>query len=74
MNRGTLPILARLQSLQATSRIVPGGGRVIAEVTAYLDLHVWALTRDIRILEDDFFAVIFDFFNAYDILCPDYDE
>lgn len=33
MNRGTLPILARLQSLQATSRIVPGGGRVIAEVT-----------------------------------------
>lgn len=32
MNRGTLPILARLQSLQATSRIVPGGGRVIAEV------------------------------------------
>lgn len=33
MNRGTLPILSRLQSLQATSRIVPGGGRVIAETT-----------------------------------------
>ncbi|HLQ17962.1 MAG TPA: hypothetical protein VK146_03200 [Tabrizicola sp.] len=33
MNRGTLPILARLQSLQATSRIVSGGGRVIAEIT-----------------------------------------
>lgn len=33
MNRGTLPIIARLQSLQATSRIVPGGGRVIAEPT-----------------------------------------
>lgn len=33
MNRGTLPIIARLQSLQATSRIVPGGGRVIADAT-----------------------------------------
>lgn len=31
MNRGTLPILARLRSLQATSRIAPGGARVIAE-------------------------------------------
>lgn len=33
MNRGTLPIIARLQSLQAASRIVPGGGRVIADET-----------------------------------------
>lgn len=33
MNRGTLPIVARLQSLQATSRILPGGARVIAEPT-----------------------------------------
>lgn len=33
MNRGTLPILARLQSLQAAARIVPGGGRVIAEAS-----------------------------------------
>lgn len=33
MNRGTLPILARLQSLQTTARFVPGGGRVIAEAT-----------------------------------------
>lgn len=33
MNRGTLPILARLQSLQTTARIVPGGARVISETT-----------------------------------------
>ncbi len=33
MNRGTLPILSRLQSLQAPSRIVSGGGRIIAETT-----------------------------------------
>lgn len=33
MNRGTLPIIARLQSLQTTSRIVSGGARVIAETT-----------------------------------------
>lgn len=33
MNRGTLPIVARLQSLQATSRIVPGGGRIISDAT-----------------------------------------
>ncbi|MCU0902330.1 MAG: hypothetical protein MUE83_00465 [Tabrizicola sp.] len=32
MNKGTLPILARLHSLQADPRIVPGGGRVIAEM------------------------------------------
>ena len=31
MNRGTLPIVARLQSLQAVSRFVPGGGRIIAD-------------------------------------------
>ncbi len=31
MNRGTLPILARLRSLQTSSRIAPGGARVIAE-------------------------------------------
>lgn len=31
MNKGTLPIVARLRSLQATSRFVSGGGRVIAE-------------------------------------------
>ena len=33
MNRGTLPILARLHSLQTSARIVPGGGRVISEAT-----------------------------------------
>lgn len=33
MNRGTLPILARLQSLQTVARFVPGGRRVIAETT-----------------------------------------
>lgn len=33
MNRGTLPIISRLQSLQMTARIVPGGARVIAEVS-----------------------------------------
>lgn len=33
MNRGTLPILARLQSLQTAARIVPGGGRVVSEGT-----------------------------------------
>jgi hypothetical protein len=32
VNRGTLPILARLHSLQAAPRILPGGGRVIAEM------------------------------------------
>jgi hypothetical protein len=31
LNKGTLPILARLQSLQADMRVMPGGGRVIAE-------------------------------------------
>ncbi len=31
MNKGTLPILARLSSLQADIRALPGGGRVIAE-------------------------------------------
>lgn len=31
MNKGTLPIVARLHSLQATSRFAPGGGRIIAE-------------------------------------------
>lgn len=31
MNRGTLPIVARLQSLQTASRFLPGGGRIIAE-------------------------------------------
>jgi hypothetical protein len=31
LNKGTLPIVARLRSLQATSRFVPGGGRVIAQ-------------------------------------------
>lgn len=31
MNRGTLPIVARLQSLQAPSRLAPGGSRVIAD-------------------------------------------
>ena len=30
MNRGTLPIVARLQSLQAPSQLAPGGARVIA--------------------------------------------
>lgn len=30
MNRGTLPILARLRSLQAASRFAPTGGRIIA--------------------------------------------
>lgn len=33
MNRGTLPILARLQSLQTTARVVPGGARVVSEAT-----------------------------------------
>lgn len=33
MNKGTLPILARLSSLQADIRALPGGGRVIAEAT-----------------------------------------
>ena len=32
MNKGTLPIVARLRSLQAAARFVPGGGRVIAEI------------------------------------------
>lgn len=32
MNRGTLPIAARLRSLQTTSSFAPGGGRIIAEV------------------------------------------
>ncbi len=31
MNRGTLPILARLQSLQTASHVAAGGARVIAE-------------------------------------------
>lgn len=31
MNKGTLPILARLSSLQADIRVLPGGARVIAE-------------------------------------------
>jgi hypothetical protein len=31
LNKGTLPILARLHSLQADLRILPGGARVIAE-------------------------------------------
>jgi hypothetical protein len=31
LNKGTLPILARLSSLQADIRVQPGGGRVIAE-------------------------------------------
>jgi hypothetical protein len=31
LNRGTLPIVARLQSLQAPSRLAPGGARVIAD-------------------------------------------
>ena len=31
MNRGTLPILARLRSLQAASRFAPTGGRIIAQ-------------------------------------------
>lgn len=31
MNRGTLPIAARLRSLQAPSRFAPTGGRIIAE-------------------------------------------
>lgn len=32
MNKGTLPIVARLRSLQAAARFVPGGARVIAEI------------------------------------------
>lgn len=32
MNRGTLPIVARLQALQAPARLAPGGARVVAEV------------------------------------------
>jgi hypothetical protein len=32
VNRGTLPIAARLRSLQAASRFAPGGGRIIADV------------------------------------------
>jgi hypothetical protein len=32
LNRGTLPIVARLQSLQTSARFAPGGGRVIADV------------------------------------------
>lgn len=31
MNKGTLPILARLSSLQADIRVLPGGARVIAD-------------------------------------------
>ena len=31
MNKGTLPIVARLHSLQAELRVLPGGARVIAE-------------------------------------------
>lgn len=31
MNRGTLPILARLHSLQSDIRLLPGGARIIAE-------------------------------------------
>jgi hypothetical protein len=31
LNKGTLPILARLSSLQADVRVLPGGGRVIAD-------------------------------------------
>jgi len=33
LNRGTLPILARLQSLQTSGRFVAGGTRVLAEAT-----------------------------------------
>lgn len=33
MNRGTLPIVSRLQALQGPLRIAPGGGRVIAAIT-----------------------------------------
>lgn len=32
MNRGTLPILARLQALQTPARLAPGGARIVAEV------------------------------------------
>lgn len=31
MNRGTLPVIARLQSLQAEASFAPGGGRLIAD-------------------------------------------
>ena len=33
MNRGTLPIVARLRSLQTPARFAPGGARVIAEAS-----------------------------------------
>jgi len=33
LNRGTIPIIARLQSLQTTARVAPGGARVIAEMS-----------------------------------------
>lgn len=32
MNRGTLPILARLEALQTPARLAPGGARVVAEI------------------------------------------
>jgi hypothetical protein len=33
VNKGTLPIVARLQAMQAPARLAPGGARVIAEIT-----------------------------------------
>lgn len=32
LNKGTLPIIARLRALQATAHVAPGGGRVIADI------------------------------------------
>lgn len=32
MNRGTLPIIARLQALQTSARLAPGGARVLAAI------------------------------------------
>ncbi|MBA3909784.1 MAG: hypothetical protein C0524_07810 [Rhodobacter sp.] len=46
MNKGTLPIIARLQSLQSAARVAPGGARVIASISDQSPLA--ALLREVN--------------------------
>lgn len=46
MNKGTLPIIARLQSLQSVANVAPGGARVIASLSDQSPLA--ALLREVN--------------------------